>query len=74
MPMNVEALLSASKQFLKTREGFAACPTIRGLIRHMEATLALHRAIVGSGWPGAGNVFGLYRRVLRGVSVVRGIF
>jgi hypothetical protein len=36
--MNFESILSASKRFLRTREAVHMLPSLRGFIRHIEAT------------------------------------
>ncbi len=47
--MNSHAVVSASKQFLKTREASAAAPSIRGLMRHIEANMRLYEAFAPDG-------------------------
>jgi hypothetical protein len=68
--MNRYAVSSASKQFLRTREGVHAAPSIRGLIRHLEATTALYEAFVASGANSrnARLAFGVWRLMLIAVS------
>jgi hypothetical protein len=65
--MKFETIQSASKLFLRTRVGFNAAPTLRGLVRHMEATMALNEVFVPDGckckWMRFA-AFTLYRRVL----------
>ena len=68
--MKLGAVMSASKQFLKTRDGFDAAPSIRGLIRSVEATVVLHQAFVPEGTESrrARMAFRVWRVVLLAVS------
>lgn len=74
--MSFDAIKSASTLFLRTQIGFSAAPTIRGLIRHVEATMALHEAFMPDGckckWMRF-VAFALYRRVLMVVGDVMSI-
>ena len=47
--MKVDAILSASRQFVRTREAVHAAPSIRGLIRHIEANMRLYEAFIPEG-------------------------
>lgn len=64
--MNVKCIALASKQFLKTNEGYDAAPSVRGLIRHVEATIQLYEAFVPDGMDSRFSrlAFSLWRLVL----------
>jgi hypothetical protein len=47
--MNRYAVVSATKAFIRTRQGVNAAPTVRGLIRHIEATTRLYESFVPNG-------------------------
>jgi hypothetical protein len=47
--MKLEPIRLASKKFLKIRGAFFAAPSIRGLVRIIEATLELHQSFVSEG-------------------------
>lgn len=49
--MKLDAVLVASREFVRTRQGFNTAPTLRGLIRHVEATMQLHEAFAPDGSP-----------------------
>jgi hypothetical protein len=68
--MKVDAVVSASKEFLRTREGVHALPSIHGLVRYVEATMAMYNVFVpecsSSFTPRL--AFGVWRLVLIAVS------
>lgn len=64
--MNVRTVLSASKEFLRTREAVDVLPSIIGLKRHVEAAMRLYEIFVpnGTGSCTARLAFNLWRLVL----------
>jgi hypothetical protein len=64
--VKLDAILSASKKFLKIREAFFTAPSIRGFARIIEATLELHTSFVPEGTKSQGALiaFALWRQVL----------
>lgn len=68
--MNREAVVGAAREFLRTRRGFNAAPTICGLSRHVKATIHLYEAFVPTGGESriARLQFGVMRLVLIAVS------
>jgi hypothetical protein len=65
--VNFRTIKSATWCFVRTRVGLNSAPTLRGLIRHIEATMALHDAFVQDKCSGKWMrfmAFVLYRRML----------
>lgn len=61
--MDFDAVVIATRRFVRTREGLSASPTVRGFARHVEAILSLYEAFGATSW--LGNVtFHLYRQML----------
>ncbi len=68
--MDMRELGLRSKQYLRTREGVHVAPSIRGLIRHVDATRALHEEFVpdGAGSWASRALFAALRLALDAVS------
>lgn len=68
--MDIKRILAVSKAFLRTREGFWACPTAQGFVRLLDVTISLHKAFMpdGRGSIAANLAFRVWRMGLNIIS------
>jgi hypothetical protein len=68
--MKLDAVVSASQEFLRTREAVHTAPSLHGLIRHVEAAMAMYKAFVPDDVDSIVRrlAFGMWRLVLVVVS------